>query len=506
MSQELETKTRRAGRLFALESALLIAYALATAVFGHMYDGLKPSPAWGWFWLGYGVQCAVRWAVVSRWWDRTRPGARLIFTLLFATASIVAGAQALWHVFPGYFISLAILWEFVVVWTVVQIGILAAMLVAIRRKRRAWVDLRIALVALAFIDAAIWPATMATLWRPPDPVECAACAVPGEVERMSPVATAADLSYPFAILPIPDRNLVAATFKMAGNLLLRPWNKPDANRLYLFDVSNPDAVRTRMIAMDGDMLPQNMAYVKSTDELLVAHTGSGKHAVESVRLRDFEGAYRSRRVPLDYEPHSLVVDPDEQWFSVVGMDAVGRLALWSLRDFGRFGERDVRVGAANIVGVWQSPGSARSYWAGIPFRLIEYDLATGSVRTTGVPFALGYLEADARRLYSTDVAFRGLYVVDLSTFTMERRVPLPFTPRALALMPGTGLIALGDWMNGDVWFYRLATWEPVGTPIRVGPYLRALAWDAASGELWAGSKCGVFRIRAERIRQIVGGP
>ncbi|MCL4234666.1 MAG: hypothetical protein KJ042_09115, partial [Deltaproteobacteria bacterium] len=331
---------------------------------------------------------------------------------------------------------------------------------------------------------------------------CFACVRPGEVERMSPPTTPHDLSYPFAILPIPERGIVAATFKMAGNLLLRPWNRPDANRVYLFDVSDPGAMRTKSIAMDGEMLPQNMAYVKSTGELLVAHTGSGRHAVEAIRLRDFDGAYRSRRVPLDYEPHSLVVDPDEQWFSVVGMDGIGRLALWSLRDFSRFGERDVRVGAANIVGVWQSPGSARSYWAGIPFRYVEYDLSSGSVRTTGVPFSLGYLEADSTRLFATDVAFRGLYIIDLATFTVERRVGLPFTPRALALMPGTGLVALGDWMKGDIWFYRTSDWKPVGEPIRVGPYLRALAWDAPRSELWAGSKCGVFRIRAPKIRTL----
>ncbi|MCL4233968.1 MAG: hypothetical protein KJ042_05580, partial [Deltaproteobacteria bacterium] len=163
MPQEIAINTRRAGRLFALESAMLVAYAISTSAFLHVYDGLKPEPVWRWFWLGYAVQCGVRWVVVSRWWPTFGKGARSIFTSLFVAATIVAGAQALWHVFPGYFISLAISWEFVVAWTVTQIGILVAILVAIRRKRRASIELRIVLIALAFIDTAIWPVTMATL-------------------------------------------------------------------------------------------------------------------------------------------------------------------------------------------------------------------------------------------------------------------------------------------------------------------------------------------------------
>ena len=102
-------------------------------------------------------------------------------------------------------------------------------------------------------------------------------------------------------------------------------------------------------------------------------------------------------------------------------------------------------------------------------------------------------------LYVTDMLFNRVDVVDLKTLEITETLDLDYTPRAIHLDAPRYLLMVGGWLDGVVRLYRLSSLAPLEASAWVGPYLRDFAYDPTRGQLFAGSKCGVFQLSVDAL-------
>lgn len=143
--------------------------------------------------------------------------------------------------------------------------------------------------------------------------------------------------------------------------------------------------------------------------------------------------------------------------------------------------------------------------------IADIDLASGAARTLDLPPPLGGLAVDAarRRAYVTNGARSSLYEISLDGFDLEREVWLGGVPGTLDVLTGTGAIAVGTRMTGELLVLdqdtldvhvRLKTCWRKDPAFRAGAALflgemRELRWDEPSRTLFVADVCGLRRVR-----------
>lgn len=490
----------RERRMRLVETAFLGALAAWLALFYDTYDVVERLGWWRWYAVAVVVFAVIRALWLLRWEAAASPSTKRLARIggwIFVSPMPL---PFLWQVFLGVSILTVIAWRIAAVWAALHIAAIPLIWILVRKGRWAAVHARVAVIVAVAANGILWPGVSAWLWRPPAVEDCAALERPGVVERLTPIDSIRRASYVYDIEVLPESHAVAATFKMGGNLVLNFWNDPEANRLYVVDAADAPSPRVADVPMGPDLLPENMVYLPGTHALYVVMVGTDRWEVRHFQV-DGPDDVRSVGNPwrLDREPQSLVRGPGDAWIGIVPMHVA---SPFSLRDPGTGAvawEKRVDVSGLNILHVHQPAGSTKFYWLGAPRRIYEIDGRERSVRSGPPGFYVGYIEASPplRLLLQTDVVFDTLNVFDLSTLNPVRSVDLPFKPRALAVAPEIDVVFLGDWFGGGVRPYSTRTWEPMGGPVETGPYLRAMAWDPQTRMVYAGSKCGLSRIRVE---------
>ncbi len=350
---------------------------------------------------------------------------------------------------------------------------------------------------LVSVAAGAYVVLCAWMWAPPDPLRCAATRAHPAVAGLTPPTWSAEHSYPYEVEVLGDTGRVAATFKMAGNLTVYAWDRPDANRLAVWDPAGGGQLA--VLPMPGLQMPQYMAWLGAERGLALDRLGFGAHTVDIVDVAAFPTLRLRRSLATDLQVHALGRTPDNELVlctmerEVLLLDAATlearrrEVVLTSLWDPG-FTVTDACV----------MPGTSLVYLSMLGSGIARVDLGKRErrVRTGDLGFGGGEIAAEpaARALYQTEFFFGALRELDARTLEIRREVALPYKPRPVVVDGPRDLLFVGDWFGGAVHVLRASTFEPLAEPVAVGPYLRALAWDPVGQALYAGSKCGLSRI------------
>ncbi len=392
------------------------------------------------------------------------------------------------------FIALSVVPPLAKAWAVLEV---AGLVVCVGLSRRG-PAFRMAAATLLFLGSVPYYGLCLWLWQAPDEGECEAIDRPGVVERLTPPEWPAERSYGFDVLYAPDRDLVFASFKMAGNLTITGWNDPNANRLWAAHVPPSARPQTAVLSLPGPTMPEYLAWDPGRAELLVTRLGKGGSELAVVAV-DFPSLQVARSVAIDFDPHTPVWPPDSRSLGIFSQHE--RFRMLDKESFKETFYSRV-PGGGLVLDAWQSPGSTRVYLSLVGPNLAELDLADpGSVRLANVTFGGGQLTAvpAAGRLFQTDLLLRALNVLDLERFELLRRLMLDYTPRSVVGDAARDLLLVGDWFGGRLVPYRMSTLEPLAPIVSVGPGPRNFAWDAGSGRLFVATKCGVVQVNVDAL-------
>ncbi|MGB0591636.1 MAG: hypothetical protein ACPGU1_18325 [Myxococcota bacterium] len=478
----------------------LVSVALMAAIMGTFAQGYHPTNPPGTLFLRGFFAAVGLWAVVrlirpgpaSSWWRRLLMGAALLGGLPVAGMTVGTSWLVLQMRLPDLAIPL-ILAQIVLVLTLCAWAWRAP---AVRRHVARMVALALFLNAFAYIPLAIW------IWSPPAASECAAVARPG-VTRLTPQTYPDALSIPYEVRYIPEEKKVLATFKMAGNTVLDFWDDPDANRLVVIDVADPESPVLADLPLPGDTLPEHTDYNPARREIVLNRVGYDVNSLDFIPLAAFpELSLRARR-DLDYAPQGVVVFPDHETIGVFSVDlrfeAVDPVT-GAPRDRQRIPYGGPTVMVTNLT---RAPGSDLLYVSTFGQMVKELNLTTRELRQGKVPFGGGDIVhvPEMKRVYQANMVFRGLNVLDTRTMRLDRSLELSYQPRAVTADYGRDLLMVGAWFDGAVHLYRLSTLEALGPPVSVGTYLRKISYDAERGLLYAGSRCGVYQVDLDRVAE-----
>ncbi|MEW5947444.1 MAG: hypothetical protein AB1742_14735 [bacterium] len=355
--------------------------------------------------------------------------------------------------------------------------------------------LRLAITTALFVNSFLAVPLYANMWRPPSREECDRHVVPGVVERLTPHGLPAGLSYPYDVVYIPEKKVAAASFKMAGNLVLGFWNRLDANRFVAVDVSGARPPRLFELPLEGGMMAEVMEWNTAGEILYLTRVGYDSQAITAIDFKRYPELKIIRTRKIAFEPNGAALDPGGRTITVIGIEGrVAGLDALDLSDASPASRK--RVFKRNVMNVSSRPGSALIYASLLGRMVMEYDAATGKTRAAKVPFGGGDLVMEPANglLYQTDVLFDSLNVVDTADMTLRARVPLGYTPRAVRVDPGRDLLMVGDWFGGGVNIYRLSTMKRLRPPVPVGRYIRDFAYDEERGRLFCACICGLYQL------------
>jgi hypothetical protein len=348
--------------------------------------------------------------------------------------------------------------------------------------------------SMQFVFYALW------MWSPPDREVCAEVTRSGEVEGISPPHWPAELSQPYSLLYVPEKQGLLASFKMAGNGALPFWNDPNANRILAYDLSGQRD--SSVMPLHGPNYPIHLIYEPALDQVLVSRVGTDEHVLDLLDLSAFPLMTRANTLDVPYPPHDLVSHRDSGVFGVftqhgtlnwVSHDDLAHTHTLSL---GRQG------GPATVtLNGWRAPGTPKVYVSMLLHALVEVDIETRQARWSDSRLGGGYLagDVDSGELFSTDHLFNTIDVIDMKTLAVTRTLDVDYTPRPLQIDVGRDLLMVGGWFDGLVRFYRLSTLERIGPTVSFGAYLRDLAFDPERGLLFGASKCGVFQFSVDEL-------
>jgi hypothetical protein len=370
----------------------------------------------------------------------------------------------------------------------------------VRRRVARWIGVALFVNAFAYIPLAIW------IWSPPSAEECSTVARPG-VTRLTPQSYPDALSIPYEVRYIPEEEKVLATFKMAGNTVLGFWDDPNANRLVVIDVSDPQAPVLADLPLPGDTLPEHTDYNPARREVVLNRVGYDVNSLDFIPLSGFPTLTLRARRDLDYAPQGVVVFPDHETVGVFSVDlqfeAVDPIT-GEPRDRQRIPYGGPTVMVTNLT---RAPGSDLLYVSTFGQVVQELNLTTRALRRGRVPFGGGDIVhvPEMKRVYQANMVSRGVNVLDTRTMRLDRSITLDYQPRAITADYGRDLLMVGAWFDGAVHFYRLSTLEPLGPPVSVGTYLRKISYDSERALLYAGSRCGVYQVDLARLPGVPTG-
>ena len=359
---------------------------------------------------------------------------------------------------------------------------------------------------IVFFNCVIYIPLYAWLWHPPSASECERIVNPGVVSRQTPQSFPRNLSYPYNVRYAPDKRIVFASFKMAGNLILGFWDKPSANRVIAIDVSENAKHPLGVLRIGGGLMPENFEYNQEKGEMLVTYIGFGKQSIGLIGMNDFPKLRLLRIRNVDYEPNGIAMMPGGREFSVVSIDHV--LVFYNYSDFREL-YRTVLIPSLSqkiseglsLLHVWHTPGTPFFYLSSVGPMLAEYNMETKKMRLAKVVFGGGDLVAvpESQTIYQTDILSGSLNVVDAKSMTLKKRIRLGYTPRAVQADFGRDIVMVGDWFRGTINLYRASTLNRIVPPVPVGSYLRDFDYDAERGLLFSASKCGVYQTDIDKI-------
>ncbi len=349
--------------------------------------------------------------------------------------------------------------------------------------------------AFVYVPICMW------LWAPPAELECRQPATSPHVTRLTPQSWAAGLSYPYEVTYLPDRQLVVASFKMAGNTVLDFWDKSEANKLAVFDVSDPAEPVRATLPLPGEGLPEHLAWDPTRSEIAVERIGFDERSVVFVDVTGFPRLKVSRELELDFEPHAIHIPPSGESLGVFSVDL--QHVTFDLETLAETSRARIEmpvpmVMLLNITRRADQPIFLSTFGQAV----VRYE--PGEDHEPGyafVPFAGGDITVhpSGEQVYQTDLMFWGLDRIGAEEMEMEQRVLLDYAPRPVAVDAARDLLMVGGWFDGVIRFYRASTLEQLEPQVPVGKYLRKLAWDPERGLLWAASKCGVHQVRVDEV-------
>lgn len=468
------------------EPLFYAAGAFALAALSRGYIPTAPGPA-------AALAATNAWAAlvfVGMAWRAPQPPPRWAFALLLPALPgwaymAAAGALVLHIRFPAGLPLLAL--EGVAL----GIGVFVLPRVALRRM------LGTALLA----HCLLYMALCAFMWRPPSPERCAAAEVPPTVTRITDPAWASEPSYPYEMAWSPEHRLLAVSFKAAANATLPIWDPPTGNRVVVLDGAGGEAVH--VLPRGGELLPEYLAWHPRQRRLAVGQLGFRRHELGLFDL-DERGAFTAvAATPIPFEPNAVLGDLAGQTLTVLGVNRdLGRFA-WSdgsLLDYTPSSEATGFPGFI-VVKAIRDVGSDRAWLAHLGTEVVELDLATRERRSVRVGPGIGEFAQVPERaqLVHGNGMFGVLSLIDTTTLAVLRTRRLGFRSRPLAVDAERDLLMVGDWFGGRVRYHRLSDLEPLGISTDVGPYLRKLAFDGEAGILYAGSKCGVYRVDVDAV-------
>ena len=334
------------------------------------------------------------------------------------------------------------------------------------------------------------------LFRPPGESECAAVTQPGVVEYLTPRGPGWRTSQPYALLYVPDQDLLVASFKTAGNLILPYWNDDASNRLVLIDgVFGPERHIT-ILPSDHGTMPEVMAYNQESRELFVARISLDGNYIDRVDVTSpRRPTVRGSILIQPAEISRIFLHPDHRRLLVTTNNPNNLLTL----DAHSLEILDEFKGTSDDMVIWadMAPTSSKIYILEVGTSFLEVDADTHEVRTVEVGFGPGMLALDtaAGTAYIGKSLFhRSVYIVDTKSMVLRSVWRLGYAPRPMVIDHDRDLLIVGDWFGGQVRLYRLSTREPLEPPIPVGPYLRSLAYDPGHQVVFAAGKCGVTAV------------
>ena len=336
------------------------------------------------------------------------------------------------------------------------------------------------------------------MWWPPSESRCEALEEQPGVRLLSPPDLREVLSYPYELHWIADRRMLVTSFKSAANLTLGALERERSNQVLFFDLADPDRPRITRHVYSDSALPQHFLRLRDPDELVVTRLGYEQSHVDVFDLEATSGPRRVRSAPVRGQPHQPVAHPDpgsfvltttSRFVEVLDRELLTRRSTFRMRTGPPWGGLIVLNGT-------QAADPSIFYVSLLGTRIGRAHVRSGVHDTLPVGFGAGGIEIDPAGtvLVQTDALLDHVNVIDPVEWRLDRRVPLGFTPRGLALDVARDRLYVGEWFPGRVHVLGLSGLEPIGEPVEVGPYLRALALDPEGRRLYAGSKCGVTQI------------
>jgi len=348
--------------------------------------------------------------------------------------------------------------------------------------------------AMQFVLYALW------MWSPPGHELCREVSRSNQVTLISPPHWPAELSQPYTLLYVPEKDGLVASFKMAGNGALPFWNDPNANRILAHDLSGES--EPVVMPLSGPNYPIHLIYEAELEQLLVSRVGRDEHSLDLIDLSAFPAMTRRASVDVSYPPHDLVSYHQEEVFGVFTQH--GTLNWVNQSDLVSKGALALGKGggpASVTLNGWRVPGSSKVYVSMLLHPLVEVDLVTREARWSDMRLGGGYLagDGDSKELVATDHLFNSVDVLDMASLKVKRSLDVDYTPRPLQIDPQRDLLMVGGWFDGLVRFYRLSSLEQIGPTLPFGTYLRDLAFDPRRGLLFGASKCGVYQVAVDPL-------
>ena len=374
-----------------------------------------------------------------------------------------------------------------------------------RRETLSSVHLRARLWVILFLVAGAYVPLCAYIWHQPDPEACAAVVEHPAVTRLTSERYPAMRSFPYELAMLGDTGRIAASFKMAGNLTIRPWDDPAANLLVVIDPSDLASPQVGALALGGEALPQYMVYDPARQEVVVNRLGFGDDLMEVIDVSSFPDLRRVRRHDAVDQPHAMHLLEGGQILVTTMRREVYTLDYETMLPRSRVAVPTwFATPGFTFTDLTLSPDRGVGFASTLGTDVVRIDpRGDGAVRHRGRGFGAGEIthHPSAPRLYETDFFQDSLRVIDSRTLETTQEVALGFSPRPVAISPRRDLVAVGDWFSGVVHLLSIDTLSARSTPIPVGRYLREFALDEARGRLYAASTCGVYAIDLDRLTQ-----
>jgi len=192
-------------------------------------------------------------------------------------------------------------------------------------------------------------------------------------------------STPYDVIYLPEKKIVAASFKMQGNNILSFWDNSDANMIVAAGTSKKDHNELTYFPL-GQQLPECLAWDPKTETLFITRVGFGDHAVTAVDFSRYPELKKKWEIQIGFEPNGLALNPDFSKLIVTGIE--GLIATFNPLTGKELGgrKRIPLAAGVNTIDTYQERGSSNVYLAMVGKNIVEMNSDTGAIRYARVQF------------------------------------------------------------------------------------------------------------------------